>query len=137
MRWCFAGVAAVDYKLSAIEGLVAAAYNYSADGSIAFIVEPDGDLIAASLPNVALAYDAAGDLAQVPAATCSAPLIRAAYAHGGYSALDLLTVDGEDMKRALSLAPNLHWRLVKKHAHLVVKSLGETRPAAQWCWNSE
>ncbi|KAH8092703.1 voltage-gated potassium channel [Aureococcus anophagefferens] len=43
----------------------------------------------------------------------------------------LLTVDGEDMKRALSLAPNLHWRLVKKHAHLVVKSLGETRPAAQ------
>ncbi|KAK7249467.1 voltage-gated potassium channel [Aureococcus anophagefferens] len=44
---------------------------------------------------------------------------------------DLLTVDGEDMKRALSLAPNLHWRLVKKHAHLVVKSLGETRPAAQ------
>ncbi|KAH8069119.1 sulfuric ester hydrolase [Aureococcus anophagefferens] len=114
----FAGVAAVDYKLSAIEGLVAAAYNYSEDGSIAFIVEPDGDLIAASLPNVALAYDASGDLAQVPAADCSAPLIRAAYAHGGDSELDLLTVDGAQywiLRSVLADAFGLRWNFTALH----------------------
>ena len=46
--------------------------------------------------------------------------------------VDLLTIERDDMLRALGLAPNLHWRLVKKHAHLVVKALGETRAAAQF-----
>ena len=114
----FAGVAAVDYKLAQIESLVAAAYNYSADGSIAFIVEPDGDLIAASLPNVALAYDSSGALKQVPAATCGAPLIRAAYAHGGHSALDLLTVDGAQywiLRSVLADAFGLRWNFTALH----------------------
>jgi hypothetical protein len=114
----FAGVAALDIRLTAIDAAILAAAGEA--GAVFYIVEPDGTLIATSMAGVALVEDPeTGEIVQVAAADAPA-IIAESYAHFLDGGTDdaIFTFDGTDywfINSTIEDAINLKWDLLALH----------------------